>query len=111
MTAIPREIVTFNDPAKEINRLRRLADDLEGIVAGTAPSTADLAHAPVLDRYRITVRQDPCLAGIGGGHPTLASGPIVTSALYAISLRRSWVRTYSRFYRLGEPDTGWPQTD
>lgn len=59
------------DGRDEIEALRKLADDLERISAGSAPTPEDLAAAPVLDRWAADVRIARNLVGVVAGHPTL----------------------------------------
>jgi|APMI01.1.fsa_nt_gi hypothetical protein len=89
------------------DRLRELADDMEAIEEGVAPTEQDLMSAPVLTGWSQLPQQVPVIAGIVAGHPSLQNF-IMTSQVYA-SDGRTWVRTLSRWYRLGpptaEPDT------
>jgi hypothetical protein len=83
-------------------RLRRLADDLDRIAAGTAPTQTDLKNAPLLVDWQLTTRLTGiCLTGFAAGHPLLGNRKIVTSHLWALSPDLRWARTLSRFYRLG----------
>jgi hypothetical protein len=85
--------------------LRGLADDLDRIAAGHAPTPADLDHAPLLVDWRLTLTWNGfCLTGFAAGHPRLGARTIVTSHLWALDPERRWARTLSRFYRLGVPD-------
>jgi hypothetical protein len=83
-------------------RLRRLADDLDRINAGDAPTKADIAAAPLLVDWRIArAPTGICLAGSSVRHPILGSGVMMTSPLWAADPEMRWIRTLSRFYRLG----------
>jgi hypothetical protein len=83
--------------------LERLAADLRRLVSGEAPTAADLDEAPLLDRYALAVRSEPCLGGIATGHPHIETGHrIFTSGIYAISESEGWARSLSRFYKLGK---------
>jgi hypothetical protein len=85
--------------------LRRLADDLDRIAAGQAPTPADLDHAPLLVDWRSAPTWNGfCLTGFAAGHPRLGARTIATSQLWAFDPKRRWARTLSRFYRLGVPD-------
>ncbi len=88
-----------------IAKTRALSDDLARILADGGPSAADLADAPILDRYVIIPRMRPSLAGFVAGHPILGDRVARTSEVFAIQSddrdRGGWARTYSRFYRLG----------
>jgi hypothetical protein len=81
-----------------IAHLRALADDLARIRDDGGPSDADLADAPVLDRWVPISRMRPALAGMSVGQRL-----VQTSETYAVDFDRGWARTYSRFYRLGRP--------
>lgn len=85
-------------------RLELARADLERIRTGWRPLPDDLRTAPILD-YWILHRLDSPLAwfeGIVSGHPEIADGHhAITSAVIALDLSLTWVRTVSRFYRLG----------
>ncbi len=85
-------------------RLELARADLERIRTGWRPSPDDLRTAPILDQW-ILHRLDSPLAwfeGIVSGHPAIADGHhATTSAAVALDLSLTWVRTVSRFYRLG----------
>lgn len=84
-------------------RLYDLADDLVGIAAGSRPTPEDLAAAPILEDWAPSVRVVRSVAGRVHGHPGYpAAHAINTSEAYATD-GATWVRTYSRWYRLGQP--------
>ncbi|WP_428414789.1 hypothetical protein [Pararhizobium sp.] len=89
----------------EIGRLKKLVADLERLEAGVIDPPALMA-VPFLDQWIYSSRKVPCLEGVVEGHPSLPDGHgIVTSEVYA-HLRADdeyFVRTLSRWYRLGEP--------
>ena len=89
-------------------RLRRLADDLDRIVAGTAPSAIELARAPLLVDWQIVLGlpSGVSLVGFAAGHPVLGTKQIVTSPVWVLAPDLTWARTLSRFYRLGIPAGG-----
>lgn len=102
----------LGDITQEIALLRKLLADLEGIASGLAPSDAELRNAPIIDHWVEVTRSRPCLAGQIHGHPTLRGSFSVTSEVWAVAPELGWLRTYSRFYRLGrrfsdEPFQGW----
>ena len=85
--------------------LARIQTCLREIEAG--PSSADLAHAPVLNSW-IVVQSDPIFCsfiGLVSDHPIIAKecAPVTTSPIMAINLEKNWARTMSRWYVLGEP--------
>lgn len=83
------------------DRLRELADDIEAIEEGIAPSQQDLLSAPVLTGWSKVAHQVPVIAGFVAGHPSIKN-LIMTSQVYA-SDGQTWARTLSRWYRLGRP--------
>ena len=101
----------FGDNPREIaERARRLADDIELIARGDAPVPADLAVAPVLDRWRLVCRSTPSLVGIVSRHPNVGEGHrTLTSEVFALNTEHGLARTWSRLYVLGRsagPDEG-----
>jgi hypothetical protein len=88
-------------------RLRALADDLDRIAAGEAPTAADLAPAPLLVDWRFMLTwAGVSLAGFVAGHPLRGSRHIATSPLWVLDPDLRWARTLSRFYKLGLPAGG-----
>ncbi len=85
----------------EILKLEALIADLKRIAAGEAPTPADLADAPLLIGWNMSTRYAPCLAGMVADHPLLGMSEIRTSQVWAGDFSGRWVRTYSRWYRLG----------
>jgi hypothetical protein len=82
--------------------LRRLADDLDRLRAGTAPTAAELANAPLIVDWRCVLTPvGLSLAGFVAGHPLLGNRTARTSQLWAADSGGRWVRTLSRYYRLG----------
>jgi hypothetical protein len=92
------EHVGGNLPAK----LRSLAADLDRVCAGVSPVVADLAEAPLIVGWR-TVLSPVGLRLVGHvtDHPILGDRAAMTSQLWAADSQGQWVRTLSRFYRLG----------
>lgn len=86
-------------------RLQALADDCARLEHDTTFVSAVLHTAPLLDHYAPVL--DPLgvrLVGNVIGHPLLGSGRrIVTSQLWFADPQGHWIRTLSRFYRLGDP--------
>lgn len=90
-----------------IARLRRLADDLDRVAAGVAPTADDLKTAPLLVDWRLMLTfTGLSLVGFVAGHPLLGSKHIMTSPLWVLDPDLAWARTLSRFYRLGVPEGG-----
>jgi len=89
------------DLPEEIARLEDLTAHLEKLASGQMPSERELLIAPLLERFVLTSRPRPCLSGQQTGHPLLKGSLIRTSEIWVIA--PTWMRTYSRLYRLGEP--------
>jgi hypothetical protein len=88
-------------------KLRGLAHDLDRIAVAAAPTTAELAKAPLLVDWRIVLALSGlALTGFAAGHPQLGARAIVTSPLWVLDPEFCWARTLSRFYRLGVPKGG-----
>lgn len=86
------------------------ADSRSAILAVLArasqdPTEGEFAAAPFLDKWEVV--RDPfnymILYGRVAGHPTLRGPAIKTSPLLRLDAAAGWARTFSRFYRLGEP--------
>jgi hypothetical protein len=85
-------------------RLRALADDCERLELGRPVSPILLAKAPVLEDWVPTVTPlGVQLAGHVTGHPLRGDRAIATSAVWFADPDDTWVRTLSRYYRLGRP--------
>jgi hypothetical protein len=84
-------------------KLRRLAADLEFLQQSDVAEIA-LRQAPLIDQWVAVVTPVGLrLMGAVSGHPRLGDRQVMTSPLWAAASDGSWVRTTSRFYRLGEP--------
>jgi len=89
------------------SKLRRLADDLDRIAAGMAPSAAELSRAPLLVDWCLALGLSGLsLTGFVAGHPLLGRKQIITSPVWTLDPDLRWARTLSRFYRLGIPAGG-----
>ncbi|MBE1203697.1 DUF6634 family protein [Aminobacter carboxidus] len=88
-----------------MERMLSLAADMERIQRGVRPEAMAGNEVPILDRWVLTKRPAPCLAGLSTGHPKLVgeNRAIGTSDLWIISVDFEWARTLSRWYRLGRP--------
>lgn len=96
----------FLDPsyinAELIQRLRTLADDAERLQQ--TQSAPPLQTAPLL-KFWMPVRRPEGLRLVGqvSGHPQIKGRMIMTSPLWFADPHGRWVRTLSRYYRLGPP--------
>jgi len=92
-------------------RLRSLAEDA-GRFESDAAFVPELLHsAPIIDDYAPVVHSHGLLlVGDVVGHPQFWSRRIRTSQLWFADPSGQWVRTLSRFYRLGRPGSRdlWP---
>jgi hypothetical protein len=91
---------------EHISQLKRLVADLERLQSGSI-SAPSLMAVPVLDLWAHSFRKVPCLEGFVEGHPSLPVGDrITTSELFAhVHFEdEHFVRTRSRWYRLGSPN-------
>lgn len=89
----------------QLERLSALVADAARLRNGASPEALARGEAPVLDRWVITQRFVPCLAGLSTGHPRLPGENrlIGTSDLWLLCEDRTWARTLSRWYQLGRP--------
>lgn len=86
--------------------IRSLADDLARLRDGGPPDRHQLVSAPTLDDWRYVHRPRRVLSGRVRGHPTLPDGKrIVTTDMFA-SDGRTFARTLSSWWRLGERARG-----
>ena len=102
------KLYPFLDPAHItpdlVRRLRHLADDAARLQYGREVSPALLRQAPLMDEF--VIAQTPLglqLVGHVSGHPRLGDTAAATSQLWFADPKAMWVRTLSRFYRLGSP--------
>lgn len=103
-------IYPFLDPARIdadlILRLRRLADDAARLQQTRSVSPALLQSAPLIEHW-VIVRAPAGIQLVGRvtDHPHLSGRISVTSPLWFADPDGRWIRTLSRFYRLGPPAT------
>lgn len=73
--------------------------------AEAGPSPEELAHAPLMETWRVLVSPEgaPVLWGKVIDHPRLGTAMITTSRLVAFSPERGHARSLSRWFRLGTP--------
>lgn len=100
-------VYPFLDPrhiTKAISsRLQGLAEDCVRFETGTAFVAARLRTAPLLDMYVPVISPLGLrLIGTVTDHPLLGARTIVTSQVWVADPDARWVRTLSRFYRLGQ---------
>lgn len=89
----------------EIERLRKLLDDLRQIRRGQHPDEKALVAAPRIEDWNLARRAVLCLTGKVFGHPIIGEGkPGVTTDLWVIAPSLGYARTLSRFYVLGPPE-------
>jgi hypothetical protein len=98
----------FLDPAQIApdlaRRLRMLADDCERLELGRSVSPILLQKAPLLEDWFPTVTpMGVQLVGHVTGHPLRGDRPAATSPVWFADPGGTWVRTLSRYYRLGPP--------
>jgi hypothetical protein len=110
MTIVIRRRGLPGDFTGEIARLESLVSDLRHLADGNLPTPKNIADAPLIDGWVQATRPELCLVGQMHGHP-VCRGPLsITSGLWVWAPEHGWVRTLSRFYRLGRPhDAGRPQ--
>jgi hypothetical protein len=88
-------------------KVRRLGDDLERIRSGAGPTDAEIAAAPLIEEwYAVLTPTGLRLAGVVSRHPLFGNGTTVISQVWAADAGGRWVRTISRFYRLGRAAAG-----
>lgn len=71
---------------------------------GLDPSYAELADAPLIQVWRLTVsliHGDQVICGLVSGHPRVPDGPVTTTPPVAADTRRGWMKTRNTLYRLG----------
>lgn len=82
-------------------KLERLAVDIRSIADGTGPTADELAQAPVLLNWQKVRVAETALQGLVLDHPKIGTGAITTSLVFWFNPDEGWVRTLSRYYRLG----------
>jgi hypothetical protein len=102
------QLYPFLDPvritADLAPRLRALADDCDHLALHPRVSPALLRGTPRLEQWLPVLSPEGVhLAGHVIGHPIQGDGFVMTTALWFADPDDTWVRTLSRFYRLGPP--------
>jgi hypothetical protein len=103
----------MNMSIEEEDATARLQRAFESYLNGETPPLLELAQAPLLENWRVTIvdikrggdplRMIPVLVGSVAGHPQLGDGRTIrTSQLIWLDRNRHWARTWNRVYRLGE---------
>lgn len=70
------------------------------------PTAEDLVDAPLAELWIPAIKDGtnlPVLWGHVTGHPLLETCSVRTSPLLGLSRKAGWARTFSQWYRLGEP--------
>ncbi|TAX97712.1 hypothetical protein ELH94_14895 [Rhizobium leguminosarum] len=99
MRATQNGIYLGDDRHALLTRLQSLVADL------SAPDFPQLSSIPVMiDSYKVSRREVPCLLGTAFGHPKILDGHAsISSELFYFDPERGIARTMSRWYRLGTP--------
>ena len=94
----------YPDAAREIERSTALANDLRSLGSGIPPSQDILSAAPYLDSYWFVLQPTVVCMGNAHGHPDSSRNPSLmhTSELVVDGRDLGWVRTRSRYYRVGQ---------
>lgn len=82
-------------------KLKGAVEALEAIKAGMGPTEAQLRDAPLIEAWQPRPSHQHRLVGFVEGHPHIHEGHITTSPVIAVGEGRKWVRTISRYYRMG----------
>jgi hypothetical protein len=105
----------------EIDTPAQLKRDFEFYMKGKEPPPLELACAPLLESWRVTVMQFTreggpplmvlVLVGTVTGHPQHSDARTIrTSQLIWLDRNRKWARTWNRIYRLGNRADDGPVT-
>jgi hypothetical protein len=102
------QLFPFLDPAHITpdlaRRLRALANDCDRLEFGRPVSPIMLQTAPVLEDWVPAVTPEGLrLIGYASGHPVHGDRIVMTAPLWFADPDGGWVRSLSRFYRLGPP--------
>jgi hypothetical protein len=98
----------FLDPAHITpgltRRLRALADDCARLRLEYPVSPTLLQSAPLLEEWTPAMTpRGVVLVGLASGHPNHGDRSVISSPVWFADPDGNWVRTLSRFYRLGLP--------
>ncbi|MDA9479681.1 hypothetical protein XI03_35355 [Bradyrhizobium sp. CCBAU 65884] len=87
-------------------RLRRLADDCDRLELHRSVLPSTLKNAPLLENWLPSLTPEGLhLVGVASGHPIHGDRIVMTTPLWWADPEGTWVRSLSRFYRLGSPAT------
>ena len=93
----------WSSPATSMKR-KRATMDIRTLLkeAVTAPTPEKLASSPLIDGWWI-IRAGAFLRAQGqlAGHPTISDPFVTTSPIMGFDDEKGWMRTRSRYYRLG----------
>lgn len=85
--------------------LTNLLEDVRKLETGEAISPNGLNNAPIIDKWEFGLVPTRCIVGAISGHPYLSPGARArTSQIILCDATNGWARTWSRYYRLGEPE-------
>ena len=85
--------------------LTSLLCDVRDLRTGEMPRSMDLRATPIIDKWSYGLVPARCIAGSVRGHPILGNlARVHTAELVLIDPESGWARTWSRYYRLGEPE-------
>lgn len=88
---------------REVENLEALAHDIRRMLRGEGPSAGELEAAPMISNWLAVDREVLALVGKVGDHPILRGQRTVTTSEVSVwGVGKEWVRTSSRFYRLGQ---------
>jgi hypothetical protein len=85
------------DISETVEKLRLLADDLEGLCNGTMPPIPEVS----ITRWLLARRAVPCLVGKVSGHPTVKGQTAATTEVFFLNQTVGLARTFNRWYSLG----------
>jgi hypothetical protein len=90
---------------------KSLRNDIESFLRGEQPPADVLALAPRLEQWAAGISTTPAgrfalkLHGVPYGHPRLSDGKQAwTGEIVWLDRLGRWARTYSRVWKLGEPE-------
>ncbi|MDQ0324214.1 hypothetical protein J2R99_000063 [Rhodopseudomonas julia] len=94
----------FTTPfGRDLERAEGLVADLRALHEGRIPTPQNLVNAPLIDRWSFVTIPGTALIGHVFGHPLLGTREVLTSAVWVAAPGHGFVRTLSRYYRLGLP--------